>query len=166
MKLPGCCIRASSTWRLQQQSPQYTTVGCGKLHAERDNTGKHTCSLCYFFFFLHNHKHTEEPSVDTNIQNETLEGGGRRCENEWDEKLVSWGGFPQPTQPLSVPSPQVAHALSPWVSSAHWLINHKTSSLVNGAKQQNQQPLPGTWSGSQYRANRRILTRHKASGLE
>lgn len=66
----------SSICLLQQQSLQYTTVRVFRgLYAETDNTGKHTASVFCFLCKTQSQTHMWEPSADTNIQGEMIDGG-------------------------------------------------------------------------------------------
>lgn len=58
----------------------------------------------YYIFFLCK-THMREPSADTNIQNEMIEGGHGGVKMSGTRSYNVKGGFPLPTQPLSAPSP-------------------------------------------------------------
>ena len=100
----------SYLYLLQQQSPQCTAVWGPQAYKRSERERERDFFL--LFFVRHNHR-PWDTSLDTNILDEMIEGGGRRCENEWDEKLVRRGEFPLPAQPLYVPQPQACICIAP-----------------------------------------------------
>lgn len=133
-------MQTSNTCLFRQQSLQYTTVGCVGAYMQRQIAQENILVACVIppppltvVCTMQSQTHTER-KAQCRHKHTKWDVRGWRTE-VWKRvgREVMWGGFPLPTQPLSVPSPRVhVHRLLGWAQQAHWLSSDfkKPHSLV------------------------------------